>query len=270
MSKKQLAINEMSQFPAALKKLWGPPPILPSEDPEAYWKFALAIAEVVDPADAIMWLTFLKDFVDYSWEIRELRKHKAQLIVVAKKNFLEENSDDDEAREQNERYLATPPGEAELFLESLPSLEAIDKLIEAAEGRRRGALREIGNYEAKLASRLRKASDDAIIEGECTETDLTPAASGNGPPLKADNDPEHDHVASDRGEPGKCSFEHRPADATGQGACLAQRTPPRLERLGSLRSPVVERGRGPRALDCGGNRTPRAACDGPRVCRSTG
>jgi hypothetical protein len=32
--KQQLIIKEMLQFPAALRELWGPPPILPSENPD--------------------------------------------------------------------------------------------------------------------------------------------------------------------------------------------------------------------------------------------
>jgi hypothetical protein len=47
----------------------------------------------------------------------------------------------------------------------------------------------------------------------------------------------HEHVAADRGEPGQRAIEHRPEDGAGQGARLTQRAPPRLERLGRLRSP---------------------------------
>jgi hypothetical protein len=186
MSKKQLVIKEMSQFPAAIKKLWGPPSILPSEDPDAYWKLAWAMAQAVEPTNAIEWM-YLKDIVDYAWEIRQLRRHKAQLTRVEEMKF--HASEKPESREQSERYFATAVGEADLFLESLSSFEAINKLLEVAEGRRTAVLRELENYQRNLASRLRKASDDAIIEGEFTETD---PASGTGgeraakPDVKAD------------------------------------------------------------------------------------
>jgi hypothetical protein len=189
MSKQQLIVKEMSQFPAAIKKLWGPPSILPSEDAEVYWKFALAIAHSVDPADAIAWI-LLKDLVDHSWEIRELRKHRAQIIRIEASKFLAEQTA--EAREEFKQYLGTPEGEAQMFFESVSRFENINELIEAAERRRMASLREIEKYKSVLASRLRKASDDAIIEGQFTETD---PASGDirGEPaaktdVKADND----------------------------------------------------------------------------------
>jgi hypothetical protein len=186
MSKKQLIIKEMSQFPAAIKKLWGPPSILPSEDPEVYWKFALAIAHSVDPADAIAWI-LLKDLVDHSWEIRELRKHKAQIVTIEVGKVLTEQKP--EEKEELERYLATPEGEAQMFFKSLSRFEKINELLEVAERRRMASLQEIEKYKSALASHLRKASDDAIIEGEFTEADAVSAASGSERAAKADNDP---------------------------------------------------------------------------------
>ena len=183
MSKKQLVIKEMSQFPSAIKKLWGPPPILPSEDPEVYWKFAFAIAHSVDPGDAIVWI-LLKDLVDHSWEIRELRKHKTQIIRIEVSKFLAKQKP--EATEEFEQYLATPQGEAQLFFESLSRFENINKLIEVAERRRLAALQEIEKYKSVLASRLRKASDDAIIEGEFTEAAPASGETGGEPAAKAD------------------------------------------------------------------------------------
>jgi hypothetical protein len=56
---------------------------------------------------------------------------------------------------------------------------------EVAEKRRTAALRDFENLQAKFASRLRKASDAAIIDGEYTETDPAPAETGNRPPIKA-------------------------------------------------------------------------------------
>ena len=50
-------------MPAAIKKLWGPPPVLPSESQEDYWKLAVAMAQAVEPANGIEWI-YLKDIVD--------------------------------------------------------------------------------------------------------------------------------------------------------------------------------------------------------------
>jgi hypothetical protein len=69
MSGSQLVPPAMTKLPAAIRKFWGPPPILPSESAESYWTFAAAIARSIGPLDAILW-SLVKDVVDYSWEIR--------------------------------------------------------------------------------------------------------------------------------------------------------------------------------------------------------
>jgi hypothetical protein len=74
-------------MPALIKKLWGPPPLLRSEDPAVYWKLGLAMAEAVQAADMIEWM-YLKDVVDYTWEIRRLRKYQIELIAIQENKFL--------------------------------------------------------------------------------------------------------------------------------------------------------------------------------------
>jgi hypothetical protein len=80
MAKKQLIVSALPQMPAAVKKLWGSPPILRTEDPEVYWKLAAAMVQDVGPANVVE-LMYAKDIVDDTWEIRELRKHKAQRLM---------------------------------------------------------------------------------------------------------------------------------------------------------------------------------------------
>jgi hypothetical protein len=154
MAKKQLIVSALSQMPAPVKKLWGPPPILRSEDPAVYWKLGLAMAEAVQPADSIEWM-YLKDVVDYTWEIRRLRKYQVQLIAIQERTFLSE------AR----------------------------KLIPPKEMKRWKELVETGQYETEMflkdfAPRLRKASDD-IIEGEFIEHDPVRGAPRGVPAAKA-------------------------------------------------------------------------------------
>jgi hypothetical protein len=166
VSKNSVAIRATGKLPAAVKKFWGPPPITRSENEDEYWSFAAAIAEDLDPTDSIM-LLLVKDVIDYSWEIRQLRKHQAQLSVLAE---LEQNRGLSAASEkQNEKYFASAHGKADLFLASLSNFEAIDRLLGLAEGRRMAALREIENYRQALAERLRERSDSAIIDGEFSE-----------------------------------------------------------------------------------------------------
>src|SRR5580698_6967171 len=106
MTKKQLIVRGATQMPAAIKKLWGPPPVHPSESQEDYWKLAVAMAQAVEPANAIEWI-YLKDVADYTWNIRELRKHQARVIPVEEEKYHHSHSSD---RASNEPYFATALG----------------------------------------------------------------------------------------------------------------------------------------------------------------
>ncbi len=175
MSKNNVAIRAISKLPAAVKRFWGPPPIYRTEKEEDYWAFAAAIAHDLDPADSIMML-LVKDVVDYSWEIRKLRKYRTQLAVLAKAKLNDGLTP--ELMKHNEKYFATAHGEALLFVESLGDFAAIDRLLGLAEGRRMAALREIEHYRKALAERLRERSDHAIINGEFSEAAPHPASGG--------------------------------------------------------------------------------------------
>jgi hypothetical protein len=177
MAKKQLIVRGASQMPASIKKLWGSPPILLTEDPEAYWKLAAAMVQDVEPANVVE-LMHVKDIVDDTWEIRELRKHKSQLTVAEAIKF--NNPLNEELREQNAQLFATDFGQTYLFLDRLEVVDTLNKLLESALARRAASLREIGNLKVILASRLRKASDDAILEGVFTEHDPGPGAAAGG------------------------------------------------------------------------------------------
>jgi hypothetical protein len=149
--------------------MWGAPALLSSEDSEIYRKYLLMVAQAVRPADIIEWL-WLKDIVDYTWEVRRLRRIKSQLI---------ERHHDQLRRELIERHVqAGKPVPKKItigefttvgfFVEELDNYERIDALLAAAEGRLIALLREIDRRRDGLASRLRKASDD-IVDGEFTE-----------------------------------------------------------------------------------------------------
>jgi hypothetical protein len=186
MTKKQLIVRGATQMPAAIKKLWGPPPVHPSESQEDYWKLAVAMAQAVEPANAIEWI-YLKDVADYTWNIRELRKHQARVIPVEEEKYHHSHPSN---RASNEPYFATALGKAELFLEGLETFESINKLLEVAESRRTAMLNEIESYRKILASRLRKASDD-IIEGDFSEDAPVCGAAGPtvGPASEIAGDP---------------------------------------------------------------------------------
>ena len=171
MAKRQLIVRGASQMPALIKKLWGPPPIPRTEDPAVYWKLGQAMAEAVQPADLIEWM-YLKDVVDYTWEIRRLRKYKVELIAIQERSFLSQAREVFPPKEMRrwEEHFATGFGETEAFLKAFESFESINRLLDVAESRRTATLNEIASYRKNFARHLRKASDD-IIEGEFTEHD---------------------------------------------------------------------------------------------------
>ena len=72
--------------------------------------------------------------VDYSWEIRKLRKHQTKLSVLAKFKMNEGLSPKDIMH--NETWFAIAHGEARLFVEGLGTIEAIDCLLGLAGGSR--------------------------------------------------------------------------------------------------------------------------------------
>jgi hypothetical protein len=171
MEKKQLIVSGLSQMPALIKKLWGPPPIPRAEDPAVYWKLGLAMAQAVLPADPIEWM-YLKDVVDYTWEIRRLRKYKVELIAIQERSLLSQAREVVQPKEmrQLEEHFAMGFGESEAFFEKLESFESINRLLDVAESRRTATLNDIASYRKNFARHLRKASDD-IIEGQFTEHD---------------------------------------------------------------------------------------------------
>jgi len=178
VSKNSVAVRAHPRLPSAVKKFWGPPPIGGTEKEKEYWSFAAAIAHDLDPADSIMML-LVRDVVDYSLEIRKLRRYQTQLSVLAKSKMNGGLSPQD--IKQNERYFATAHGEADLFVDGLVTFEAIDRLLGLAEARRMAALKEIERYRKALAERLRERSDNAILAGEFSAAALGPDIDGAEP-----------------------------------------------------------------------------------------
>jgi hypothetical protein len=166
MAKNQVLVQASPKLTVNLRKLWGPPPIAACDNPDLYWQFAAAIVADLQPADMIEW-TYVKEIVEYTWEARELRSHKAQLTRVAEERAQAAASP--ARRKKNEEHFATPQGRTQLFLGMLEEFRIIDELIAKAEGRRTERLRDLANYRER-ASRVRKKSpDERIVEGEFTE-----------------------------------------------------------------------------------------------------
>ena len=158
--------KHIPRLSAATRKFWGTPPIFGSESEEAYWSFAAAIVAGIDPGDVVM-LLMAKDFVDHSFQIRELRKIKANLLKLERATKLGQVLPKD--AKERATYLLSDIGETELFLSSMTSFVAIDEIIANTEQRRDDALAQIEFYREAVAMRLRRNAEAEVIEGEVIE-----------------------------------------------------------------------------------------------------
>jgi hypothetical protein len=172
MSKIELFHKRTPKLSAAFRKFWGAPPLLGFEGEEAYWSFAAAIIADMDPPDVVT-LVLVKDFVDLSFQIRELRKHKGRVMELERARRLGESLPKNQ--KALAKYYVGPVGETELFLASMEFFAAIDQLIGSLERRRKDALTEVEFYREAVAIRLRRnaeAADAAMIEGKVVETEV--------------------------------------------------------------------------------------------------
>jgi hypothetical protein len=174
MSNQNPTGKRLSLIPPDVQQLWGPSPVLASENHEAYQRLALGIAESVKPNDVLDWL-MVKDVVDLSWEIRRLRRFKAKSIEILPNHLSSEDIDRLRLRAGGEVKLGAILEDAvveELF-DTLQQYAAIDALLASAELRRAAALREIERWR----SHRRKGSDE-VIDGEIIDSfPATPANS---------------------------------------------------------------------------------------------
>src|SRR5262249_46054689 len=80
-------LTKTDKIPAKVGALLGKPPVLMSEDITAYEDFLAFVVDSVGPKDSIEWI-LAKDYVDLAWEIRRLRRAKAGIIDIARKEAL--------------------------------------------------------------------------------------------------------------------------------------------------------------------------------------
>jgi hypothetical protein len=144
LSTRDLSAGEITQIPPVIEELWKNASVFQSEDSEAYKRLWLEIAKSLRPTDIIEWL-WIKDVLDFSWEIFRLRRVKAEFGPDF--GFVQS----DHFRDGLERY------------------KVLDALLAASEARRIAVLREIERRRHNVASRLRRLSDD-IVDGEFTKT----------------------------------------------------------------------------------------------------
>ena len=148
VSKTELIYKKARKLSPEIRKFWGPPQCFGFGSEKAYWHFAAMILDGLDPVDPIM-LVMIKDFVDHSFQIRELRRIKSCLLRLERATKLDGVSRK-EAKELAE-YLRGDLGETQLFLATMTSFVAIDAIIAQTEERRDDALVQIEFYREAVA-----------------------------------------------------------------------------------------------------------------------
>ena len=95
---------------AKLKTLFGPPPVLGSEDPTAYDGILAGILADTKARDFIQEI-WVKNAADALWEIKRVRRHKALLLERQVRQQQEMDEEREEAEEVEQLDESTPEGE---------------------------------------------------------------------------------------------------------------------------------------------------------------
>lgn len=150
-------IQELCSLP-----FFGSPPLLPGEDTEAYNQLLTMVAETVRPTD-VLEMIWVRDFVDLEWEIRRLRRIKANLLRIASPAasfdpmFMLDATDID-------GHLALA------ISEKISPLERLDRTISLMEVRRNRALAEAEHHQ-QAKKLLRQIADQNVLDADFHEVD---------------------------------------------------------------------------------------------------
>src|SRR5262245_55955647 len=184
---------------AARLSLFGPPPLIEGEDPAAYDELLVRISAAVKPAD-ILEDIWVRDVVDFTWEIFALRRLKANLMTATSHKGVkavllpiigylkaDKLANDWAARKPNaiERVnsileaagLTMQAVTAQTLSENLDFVERIERMIMIKESCRNAILREIDRHRATLAHTLRETVHQ-VEHGEIQIIDDTNSAEG--------------------------------------------------------------------------------------------
>jgi hypothetical protein len=191
---------------AELLQLFGPPPVLSSEDIASYRETMACFLEEFAPQDFVGQL-LIKELTDSHWEVMRHSRHTTLLMERRFRDRLEFQAHRHQNAAQAKEAPAQPPAapdgkpatEPQDVLEGLVAdvdaillepaaardhlralevglvcYEHLDKLRAAARTRRNNALERIERYRAGLGHSLRRVSDQ-IIEAQCSVIDAQPA-----------------------------------------------------------------------------------------------
>lgn len=179
-------------IPVELYPLFGPMPLLPGEDHDAYSRLLSTIAAAVEPTDAIDWM-YLKDVVDLAWEITRLHRWKVEIIKTGCPTARQELFEtllandtsalelSDKARTMSAKYASadekvvsemrgkmTQQGFTEesvlavAFAKRIDILDVIENMLASAQRRRTGLLNEIERRRKAFGHKLSRVIDQTV------------------------------------------------------------------------------------------------------------
>jgi hypothetical protein len=191
---------------AELRDLFGPPPVLSTENAKAYDEILARLMQCLDPRD-FMERLLIKQLVDCTWEMMRYTRHKTMSIERKFRQRLELQSKAAKASGQNREARLADSGRANALgsvcelekiadgavrdagetlthlpheLDQVGALEAsigyhgqLDHLLNAAVARRNDVLEQVERYKHGSGKRLRKTSN-AIIEAEFSDSQPAP------------------------------------------------------------------------------------------------
>jgi hypothetical protein len=124
----QLPLAELPQLLALSKELCGAPPVLSTENPQAYDKIFSQLIVIFRPIDLLM-LLLIKEAADSQWEVLRISRHKVLLIKRRFYNQQKLQAQRRKAAAQNKEELAKRLAEHKAAPATEPE-EATDGVVE--------------------------------------------------------------------------------------------------------------------------------------------
>ncbi len=171
---------------AEIKELCGPPPVLSSESVKAYFTMMLRLIESIMPRDFVEQL-FVKHLTDWNWEIFRYTRHKTLLVerrYLLRRAYQAQRHNAQAKYKEEYRTSPTDPedlldglvGDVDAILlkpaaeldharaleVTLAYLERLDKLLNAATGRRNDVLEQLERYRDGLGEHALQAAKRRI------------------------------------------------------------------------------------------------------------
>jgi hypothetical protein len=231
--------HDHEQMMHSTKALFGPPPVLSTEEPKQFDGLFDRVIACLKPRDTVE-LILIRHFVYAVWEIERLtrygtvsieRWYRETLQLRARQEKLQKARKEDLAWKNAERNSSKPADIAQLvaledsFLEVLTDTdeimerratefehnrafgqgilfqERLDKLMASRIARRNDALQQLDRYRAGLGHLAQKAADE-VLDAEFEEIKSQLVEQSGAPSLTPSKESEpNDVAAQDHGEP---------------------------------------------------------------------